>query len=83
MLTLEMVPFEIVKRVLAEIIRDEGRIEEVQKTILALGSRRYGRASVDIASEVSSMDNLARLHALRDRLLDATSWQDLLNPQAQ
>jgi hypothetical protein len=82
---------DISKTYLAELIRsegrtegrDDGRLEEARNTILAIGSRRYGEAPADVASQISALADLDRLHALRDRLFDATSWQDLVNPRAQ
>jgi hypothetical protein len=82
-----MTTLDFSKTHLAEMLRDEGRddgrIEEARNTILAMGSRRYGEAPADVASQISVLADLDRLHALRDRLFDATSWQELLSPRAR
>ncbi len=55
-----------------------GGIKQAQKTILHLGSKRFGVPTSDVAGELRSIDDPERLNRLTDRVLDATGWTDLL-----
>jgi hypothetical protein len=59
--------------------RAEGRLEELHSSILALGRRRFAKAaSPKQKAQLKAITDQARLERIRDRLLDATSWADLL-----
>jgi Domain of unknown function (DUF4351) len=59
--------------------REEGCANEAKSVILRQGQRRFGAADEVITTQVRAIVDLERLHRLEDRMLDATSWQDLLD----
>jgi hypothetical protein len=57
----------------------EGRIEALHKAILRLGRHRIGKAANrKEQAQLKSVIDVNRLERLLDRLLAATSWEDLL-----
>jgi predicted transposase YdaD len=62
--------------------REEGRIQgalrEARKILLRLGGRKFGAPEPAAEAAVQAIDDLARLERMSDRLLDVTTWQDLL-----
>ena len=58
---------------------EKGRADEAKSVILRQGQRRFGAANESTTTELSAIADLERLHRLEDRMLDATSWQDLLD----
>jgi hypothetical protein len=60
-------------------IIDEGQEKHAKKSILRLGMRRFGPTNQSIESALSSITDLDRLDRLLDRILDASSWKDLLD----
>jgi hypothetical protein len=61
-----------------QIILDEGRVEEAQKIIRRLASKRLGSPDQTAESTLRAIDDLERLDRIIDRLDDAADWQDLL-----
>ena len=59
-------------------ILDEGRVEALQKVVLRQGRKRFGPPDESTSANLAAMDDVERLEVLSERLLDATSWQDLL-----
>jgi hypothetical protein len=47
-------------------------------TIIRLGRMRYGRLPRATRAAIEAIDDLDRLRHLSDRVLTATSWDDLL-----
>jgi len=60
-------------------IIDEGREAEAKSVILRLGQKRYGPPDEGITVKLDGITDLERLHRIAERLLDAPSWQDLLD----
>jgi hypothetical protein len=58
---------------------DEGREKQLKKDIQRLGKRRFGPADQTCESALQGITDLERLERLLARILDATSWQDLLD----
>jgi hypothetical protein len=59
--------------------RQEARAEVIRETVLLLGRQRFGRtATARQQAQLAAVTDLARLERMRDRLLDAPSWTDLL-----
>jgi hypothetical protein len=54
------------------------RAEEAQDGILRQGAKKFGSPPPDVEAAIRAIKELPRLHDLQDRLLDVTSWQDLL-----
>jgi hypothetical protein len=59
-------------------ILDEGRLEEAKKLIFRLGQRRFGPPSEGIHARLTAETDLDRLEFLGERLLDVSSWEELL-----
>jgi Domain of unknown function (DUF4351) len=53
-------------------------IDEAKRILLRQGRKRFGRAKVDIKDRIEALSDLNRLEQLVDRVLDATSWDDLI-----
>ena len=62
-------------------IIDEGREKQLKEDILRLGKRRFSPADEASKSTLQAISDLDRLERLHDRILDASSWQDLLDTQ--
>jgi hypothetical protein len=56
----------------------KSRVEEARSVILQFGAKRFGPATAEIESAVLSLGDYERLKRIRDRLLDAADWSDLL-----
>ena len=59
-------------------ILDEGRLEEAQKLLLRIGRKRLGSPGKAIEGRVKEITELERLERMSDRLLNASSWDDLI-----
>ena len=60
-------------------IIDEGHEEHAKAVILRLGQKKFGPADDPTKAKLIGITDLGRLDRIEDRLLDATSWQDLLD----
>jgi predicted transposase YdaD len=58
--------------------RAEGRLEQAREILLRQGSKELGRPGKKVQKAVAAMTDLERLHILQDRVLDATSWDEVL-----
>jgi Domain of unknown function (DUF4351) len=58
----------------------EGRIEGVREIVLRQGRKKFGPPGQKIEAEINALSNLERLYELVDRILDVSSWDDLLAP---
>ncbi len=56
----------------------EGRISEARRIVLRLGTRKFGPASATVVSALDNINDLTLFDDLTDRILTATSWQELL-----
>ncbi len=56
----------------------KGWLSEARDTILRLGRRRLGEPSSELRSALDGIVSLDRLHELTDRVLDVSSWDELL-----
>jgi len=59
-------------------ILDEGRTEEARKILLRLGRQRFGAASRAVEATINGISDLARLERMSDRILQVSSWAELL-----
>jgi hypothetical protein len=60
-------------------IFDEGRMEEAKAGILFLAKKRFGLAEESLLfNKLNSISDLELLDRILDRLIEATSWHDLL-----
>ena len=58
--------------------RAEGRIEEAIAVLLRLASQRFDPPDIATRSSIEAIGHVRHLDAMIDRVLDAVSWQDLL-----
>jgi predicted transposase YdaD len=56
----------------------EGKIEARQEVLLELGQKRFGTPDASTETAVRAIADLERLKQLSERLLDASSWEELL-----
>ena len=58
---------------------EHGQLMEGRAILLRLGKKKFGRApSKKQAAELEAITDMARLHALSERLLDVNTWSELL-----
>jgi predicted transposase YdaD len=58
----------------------EGRIEDARENLLRLGSKKLGPPVAKVEAEIAALADLDRLHDLIDRILDVSTWDELLGP---
>jgi hypothetical protein len=59
-------------------IIEEGEANEARKILLLLGRRRFGDPSSEAVATLDALSDVNKLEELTVRLLQATSWQELL-----
>jgi len=59
-------------------ILDEGEIKHARDVVLRLGQKKFGSASDDVVTAVKGIEELQRLQRLEERILEVSSWQELL-----
>ena len=60
-------------------ILEEGALRQARKSMLRLGQLKFHRAPKAVKTGIENITDLVRLEELLLRLLDATSWQELLD----
>ena len=58
--------------------RAEGRTEGVLSILLRIGTRKFGVPPPDVLTQLSAVENVSELEVLSDRLLEISSWGELL-----
>ncbi len=56
----------------------EGSVLEARNILLRLGRKKFGPTSRDVEAALNGIVDVLRLEALADRLLDVSSWDELL-----
>jgi len=59
-------------------ILGEGRAEEAKRILKRQGSRRFGKPDAHIEAAIDAITDLDRLEQLSDRVLEVTTWGELL-----
>ncbi|HYT87432.1 MAG TPA: DUF4351 domain-containing protein [Gemmataceae bacterium] len=59
-------------------ILDEGAIKEARKLVLRIGQKKFGPPPDAVVTMVQGIEELERLERLQERILDVSSWQELL-----
>ncbi len=59
-------------------ILDEGELKHARKMVLRIGEKKFGPANDDVVTAVKGIEDLERLDRLQERILDVSSWQELL-----
>lgn len=62
---------------------EEGAIAELRKVLLRMGRKRFGEPTPEIAERLTSIDNIVKLERLSERLLDVSTWEELLPKPAR
>ena len=57
----------------------EGRAEEARRILLRVGEHLFGKPSQETVTAVNAIDDVDRLERLTDQLLQANSWQEILD----
>lgn len=63
-----------------QLILSEGELREAKKLLLLQGRKKFGPPDEATAAALEAIADLARLEQLHDRLLEVSSWQELLTP---
>jgi predicted transposase YdaD len=58
--------------------REEGRVEELHRTIQRLGRRRFGEPDEAIRERIEAIRDIVVLEDLTERLLIVSSWHELM-----
>ena len=56
----------------------KGALKEAKKLLLVQGRNRFGPPDGTIVAAIDAITDLERLEQLGERLLDVSSWQELL-----
>lgn len=59
-------------------ILEEGRMEELHRTILRLGRERFGEPDESTRQRIEALTDIDRLEELSVRLLKVAGWEKLL-----
>jgi hypothetical protein len=60
-------------------IIDEGREIGFKWSILSLGQKKFGPPSAPISARIEDLSDIDHLERILDRMLEACTWEDLLN----
>ncbi len=60
-----------------------GRAEGLREALLRVARRKLGEPDEVVRRKVESIEEIDQLDSLLDRIPDALSWDDLLNPPAR
>jgi hypothetical protein len=60
--------------------RAEGEVEQARRILLGLGRKKLGEPDERVLGLVAGISDLDRLDLLLDRLLEVTTWDELLAP---
>ena len=58
--------------------RAEGGLEEARKAVLSLGRKKLGQPDEQLRARIDGLTDLEYLNLLINRILDASSWEELL-----
>jgi hypothetical protein len=60
-------------------ILEEGRVLQAKDDILRLGTKKFGPPSDPITARGEVLSDIDHLERIRDRMLEACTWEALLN----
>ena len=58
--------------------RAEGEVRGARRMLFRQGRKRFGEPVTDVLSALQAVNDLERLERMSDRVLEASSWQDLI-----
>lgn len=59
----------------------QGRLREARSILLRIGRRRLGPPPSDVLATLEAVDDLPRIESLAERVMDVSSWTELLKVQ--
>lgn len=59
-------------------ILEQGELKAVRKFLLRLGRKRFGEDDENVRTALEGITDLERLERLLERLLEVSTWQELL-----
>jgi hypothetical protein len=59
-------------------ILEKGALTEARRTLLRLGTKKFGAPDAAVQAQLDNLSDLERFHDLEMRLLDVSTWQELL-----
>src|SRR5438552_3042589 len=62
-----------------DVLVEEGEVKALRETLLRQGRKRFKSADESIAASVNTITDLDRLKRMTERLLEVTTWQELLS----
>jgi predicted transposase YdaD len=60
----------------------KGRLESARLAVLRLGRKKFGPPAEDVRAAINAIDDVDQLGSLLDRVLDVSSWHELLTTTA-
>jgi hypothetical protein len=66
-------------QMIGKTIFDEGREYHARETLLGLGQKRFGEPLPEMVLDLNKIEDLERLKRMTMRMLEVTSWTDLLD----
>jgi predicted transposase YdaD len=57
-----------------------GRVEEALEAVLRVGSRKFGPPADQLRAKISTIAEVEQLNSLLERILEVSSWDELLSP---
>jgi hypothetical protein len=74
----QMTTLDLDKSPLFQAIGNRAVLAHARETVLRLGGQRFGAPSAEVEARIRDINDVTRLDAVRDRLLVAMNWDDLL-----
>jgi hypothetical protein len=62
-----------------QMIVEEGEAKGRRAIVLRMGRKKFGPPTPEAEAALNAMDDVTRLDTLADRLLDVSSWDELLS----
>jgi hypothetical protein len=59
-------------------IVSKGALKEAKKFLMLQGQKRFGQPDAETSAAIEAITDVERLEQLGQRLLDVSSWQELL-----
>jgi predicted transposase YdaD len=60
--------------------RAEGKVEGLRESVIRQGRKKFGPPTAEQEAAVNAITDLGRLEALTEKLLDVSTWDELLKP---
>jgi predicted transposase YdaD len=70
--------FAMKESVTYQAIVEEGEVKGIRETLLLLGGKKFGPPDKSVIAALAKIDNIAKLKAMTERILDVENWQELI-----